>query len=253
MMQFESGFDGQLLAARRAARRQRRLVLGLTAVCLGVGVFFAMGPVDKDRDVPAQGGGGSEYEVVTRRAMNLPGLANDELPKEISLADMKRSAMPSAAPAASGSSAPAPTAVPTPPVEKAPAAEVPPPPAPPAPAPAPPAAPATAATPSLAPWSSPASAEAPPQAAQAGQAGSAGPRIQLAAVRSETDAHRVWTQLQKTQGDLLGDRKLTVQKLAAPDGGVFWRVQTAVEDDAGAKRICGELQRRSIACFVVHR
>jgi cell division septation protein DedD len=79
-------------------------------------------------------------------------------------------------------------------------------------------------------------------------------RVQLAAVRSEADAHTVWGQLQEKLPDLLGDFSLHVERIdLGGEQGVFYRVQAApLADRESAQKLCGNLAARGQDCLVVH-
>jgi hypothetical protein len=101
----------------------------------------------------------------------------------------------------------------------------------------------TAAVPKSAPAKSPKAA-----------AGDGGFLIQLASVTSEKLAEREWTRLQKAFPDVLGGRKLTVEKKEIAGRGTFYRVQSggyATLDEARA--VCNGLKQKKQACFPVNR
>ena len=78
--------------------------------------------------------------------------------------------------------------------------------------------------------------------------------IQLASVTSEKLAEREWARLQKVFPDVLGGRKLTIEKKEIAGRGTFYRVQTggyATVDEARA--ICNGLKQKKQACLPVNR
>jgi cell division septation protein DedD len=78
-----------------------------------------------------------------------------------------------------------------------------------------------------------------------------GPRIQLAAVKSEAAAKAEWAKLQKAHPALLGGLTLTVEKVDKGASGVFYRIQAGpLADRAAAKQLCADLKARSQDCIV---
>lgn len=76
-------------------------------------------------------------------------------------------------------------------------------------------------------------------------------KIQLAAVKSEDSAKESWAKLQKAFPDLLGNLKLTIQKVDKGSSGVFYRIQAGpLADKAAAKELCGSLKQRGQDCLV---
>jgi len=143
-------------------------------------------------------------------------------------------------------------AVPAPPPAAAKAA--PPPAAKPAPAPAAQAAPPKpAAPPAQAPApqaAKPAAAPAtPPAPAKATSGG--GWRIQLAAVRSESEAASEWKRLTSRYPGALSGLSMQVVKADLGEKGIFYRVQGVGLDEAKAKEACAQLKAQSVGCVVV--
>jgi cell division septation protein DedD len=141
-----------------------------------------------------------------------------------------------AAPAAGGESdtAEAPLPVVPAPEPEAPAAEAAPEPA--VTEPAPEAAPAV-----------PAAEEPAPQVAAAGAF-----RIQLASVKSEADAQKEWTRLQKIHADLLGTLAPTIQRADLGAQGIFYRIQGGpLANREAAAALCEQLKAKNQACLVV--
>nr|WP_196242275.1 SPOR domain-containing protein [Azospirillum oleiclasticum] len=140
-------------------------------------------------------------------------------------AQAPRATAPSAAPAA--------TPAPAPRVQAAPPATAP---AKPAPTPA---QPQTAVLP-------------PPAAAPAKPAGGSGAwRVQLASVRSETEAQAEWKRLQSRYGDALGGLSMSIVRADLGDKGVYFRVQGTGADEERAKSVCSQLKAQNVGCVVV--
>lgn len=104
-----------------------------------------------------------------------------------------------------------------------------------------------------------ASTEAPEQVASLPPATATPPadggyRIQIAALRSETDARREWQRIQSANQDLLGNLQLNVERADLGERGVFYRLQAGpLEDKALADLLCGKLKGRNLGCLVVAR
>lgn len=154
--------------------------------------------------------------------------------------------------------APAPQPVPTAPaaVQPAPAA-----PAPVEPAPAQPqaAAPAPAPAPApkpAAPAPQPQVAAVPPAAAPAAPApavsGGGSQMVQLAALKDEAAARAAWQQAVASNGDLLGNLSLDIQRADLGAKGVFYRVRAkGLRSADEAKALCDKLAARKVGCIVV--
>ena len=86
-------------------------------------------------------------------------------------------------------------------------------------------------------------ATAGPEAEQRRAAGSAhasGMRLQLGAMRSESEARGQWEQIKRKNPDLLGQLSGTAIRADLGDKGTYYRIQTGpVTDPASADRICG--------------
>jgi cell division septation protein DedD len=78
--------------------------------------------------------------------------------------------------------------------------------------------------------------------------GAAGARIQLGSVRSEEAARQEWDRIKKANPDLLARMSATPVRADLGDKGVFYRLLTTPIADAD--RVCGELKRRNIGCFI---
>ena len=78
-------------------------------------------------------------------------------------------------------------------------------------------------------------------------------RVQLAAVRAEDDAQRAWDVFQQQLGPFIKGLKPFFER-AETSNGVFYRVQVgAFGKTTEADRLCVELKKQSVSCFVVSR
>jgi hypothetical protein len=85
--------------------------------------------------------------------------------------------------------------------------------------------------------------------AAAGRAG--GLRLQLGAMRSETEARGAWERLKHQNSDLLGRLSAVAIRADLGGKGVYYRIQAGpVADASTADRICGELRQRHLACVI---
>jgi outer membrane biosynthesis protein TonB len=111
--------------------------------------------------------------------------------------------------------------------------------APPPPAPSPaPAKDATAAV---------AAPPVPPKSVAAGDF-----HVQVAALRSETQAKAAWSDLQRKHADLLGTLTFSVVRADLGSKGVFYRVRGGpIASDETARDLCAKLKARGIGCMVV--
>lgn len=74
--------------------------------------------------------------------------------------------------------------------------------------------------------------------------------VQLAAVRSETDAKSTWERLSKRMPDLLGQHRPAFSKVDH-DGRTLWRVRTGgFADITQAKDFCGRVRAKGESCTV---
>ncbi|AWK85121.1 SPOR domain-containing protein [Azospirillum thermophilum] len=158
-----------------------------------------------------------------------------------------------AAPAAPGVK-PAPAAKPAAPVQSA-ALPSPPPGGKPAAA-SQPAAPPAAKAPAPAPQ---AAAPQPTKSEQAkseqtkpaAAGGSGGWRVQLASVKSETEAAAEWKRLAGKYGGALGGLSFQVARVDLGEKGIFYRVQGGGLDETRAKSVCAQLRSQNVGCVVV--
>jgi len=103
--------------------------------------------------------------------------------------------------------------------------------------------PAPAASASVAPLPA---AAAPPAAAPA----AAGPMVQLAAVDNKPAAQAEWQRLAKRMPDVLGGKRLVMQR-AERDGHAVWRVRTGgFADVADATGFCARIRAKGGACTI---
>ena len=93
----------------------------------------------------------------------------------------------------------------------------------------------------------------PPAASKAG-AGS-NYRLQLAALRSENAVQQTWRKLRRKHGDLLSRLELAVEKTdLGPPKGVFFRLLVGpLADRTATRKLCADLAKRGVDCFVVRR
>lgn len=167
---------------------------------------------------------------------------------------MDATAMP--APAQATAPAPAPAARQSPPAAAKPAGTVqptavsPPPKAAPQPVPAPTAAVKPAVAPP--PAATLVAQQPAPQPAKPVAAGGSGTwRIQLASVRSESEAAAEWKRITGRHPDALGGLSMQIAKADLGEKGVFYRVQGGGADEARAKSICAQLRALNTGCVVV--
>lgn len=102
---------------------------------------------------------------------------------------------------------------------------------------------------------SPETAPAAPSAPTAGAPDLEEPhyRIQLAAVRNESDARRAWDLFQVDLGEVLGGIEPIIER-GETSNGVFYRVQLGPYPSLErADALCEELKQRNASCFVLRR
>lgn len=127
-------------------------------------------------------------------------------------------------------------------------------------APTPQATPAPA-TPAPAPQQKTAMVTPPAPATPAAPAASAGVpsgsgtgpfTIQLAALRDEASARKVWQQMQQKYPALLGSLSLAIEKSDQGAKGVFYRVRgTGLPSEERARYVCAELSKDKVGCLFV--
>jgi hypothetical protein len=77
-------------------------------------------------------------------------------------------------------------------------------------------------------------------------------RLQLGAMRSESEARGQWEQMKRKNPDLLSNLWGAAIRADLGDQGTYYRIQTGpVTDPASADRICAELRQRHFPCMVV--
>ncbi len=91
----------------------------------------------------------------------------------------------------------------------------------------------------------------PAKPAPAITGGSGNWRIQLASVRSETEAAAEWKRLASRHSDALGGLSFQVAKVDLAEKGIFYRVQGNGADETRAKSICAQLRAQNVGCVVV--
>lgn len=78
-------------------------------------------------------------------------------------------------------------------------------------------------------------------------------RVQLAAVRDEADAQRAWDIFQQQIGPFVSGLEPFFER-AETSNGIFYRLQVGpFGDDGEADRLCIELKKQDVSCFVVSR
>jgi Flp pilus assembly protein TadD len=76
--------------------------------------------------------------------------------------------------------------------------------------------------------------------------------VQVASLRSESEAKTEWQRLKDTHAALLADLPLKLQKTDLPDQGTYYRLRSGPFADAGTpKQLCRVLKSRNQACLVV--
>jgi hypothetical protein len=81
--------------------------------------------------------------------------------------------------------------------------------------------------------------------------GSGNWRIQLASVRSETEAAAEWKRIVGRHPDVLNGLSFQVSKVDLAEKGTFYRVQGNGADETRAKSICAQLRAQNVGCVVV--
>ena len=76
-----------------------------------------------------------------------------------------------------------------------------------------------------------------------------GPRVQFGTVHSEEAARQEWERIKRANPDLLGSISVTPVRAESEDKGTLYRLVSGPVADA--ERLCGELKRRNIGCFIV--
>ena len=76
--------------------------------------------------------------------------------------------------------------------------------------------------------------------------------VQLASLRSQSDADNTWTQIQKKYSGVIPNGGYAdIIRASVPEKGIFYRVRLAgMPDQATAKRVCDKFQSLGQSCFV---
>jgi cell division septation protein DedD len=77
--------------------------------------------------------------------------------------------------------------------------------------------------------------------------------VQLAALKSQADAEKTWTQLSKQNADLLSSLKSDITQVDLGQKGIFFRLRAGPMDEASAKNLCGQLAQRKVGCLVAKK
>jgi hypothetical protein len=78
-------------------------------------------------------------------------------------------------------------------------------------------------------------------------------RVQLGAVRTESEARGEWERLKRKNTDLLGTLSAVTVRADLGEKGIYYRIQAGpISDTSIADRICSELRQRRQACMIVH-
>jgi len=123
-------------------------------------------------------------------------------------------------------------------------------------APAPPEAPPQAAPQWSQTTSTAASQRTPPPASSAVQpiaaSGASGYRIQLAALRSESEAQATWKRLVSRHKNLLGDRQSNIVRTELGGLGTFYRVQLGpFASKTESQQLCKSFKQGGLDCFLL--
>jgi len=74
-------------------------------------------------------------------------------------------------------------------------------------------------------------------------------RVQLGTVHSEEAARQEWDRIKRANPDLLGGVSVTPVRAESEEKGTLYRLVGGPVADA--ERLCGELKRRNVGCFIV--
>ncbi|MBV8739271.1 MAG: SPOR domain-containing protein [Alphaproteobacteria bacterium] len=79
-----------------------------------------------------------------------------------------------------------------------------------------------------------------------------GLRLQLGAVRTESEARGEWERLKRKNTDLLGTLSAVAVRADLGEKGIYYRIQAGpISDPSTADRICSELRQRHLGCMIV--
>jgi cell division protein FtsN len=173
-------------------------------------------------------------------AFPAPAAKDATPPAKPATGDQPAAVTPSAPPASTATTAPAPvspSATPAnPPAANKQTAAVTPPPA---------------AKPAAAPKAIPA-AVAPPPAAVAKSAGGDWV-VQLGALKTEADARSEWNRVRGANKDLVGELSSDIVRVDLGAKGVFWRLRAGPLGEAGARTLCAQLAKRNQGCLLAKK
>ncbi len=92
-----------------------------------------------------------------------------------------------------------------------------------------------------------------PAAAPVG-AGGGKYRLQLASVKSENEAQKVWSRISSRHKSLIGARQPTIEKMTLGTLGTFYRLQIGpFSDKAESLKLCNSFKRSGVECFLISR
>ncbi len=80
--------------------------------------------------------------------------------------------------------------------------------------------------------------------------GAGGYRLQLASLRSSSDAREVEAKLKRSYGDVLASVSFSIVPVNLGDRGFYYRVMAGPMSQNSASQICGALRERGAACIV---
>ena len=79
-----------------------------------------------------------------------------------------------------------------------------------------------------------------------------GYKVQLAALRTETEARETWDRLQRSYSGLLGRLQPQISRTDIGGKGVYYRLQAGpLSEKILAEMLCGELKSRKVECLIV--
>lgn len=89
-----------------------------------------------------------------------------------------------------------------------------------------------------------------------GSRGTKGQRyaVQIASVRSQSDAVKLWRRMKARHGALLANKKPMLVRADLGEKGIFYRVQISpAGDKASTRRLCEQMKAQGTYCFLVRR
>jgi cell division protein FtsN len=79
-----------------------------------------------------------------------------------------------------------------------------------------------------------------------------GLRLQLGAVRTESEARGEWERLKRKNADLLGTLSAVAVRADLGEKGIYYRIQAGpISDASTAERVCSELRHRHLGCMII--